>query len=691
MLQQNTYDCTTPDIKPEIDVQTEVGYPIKITKTKDSNAQMVKVQEQFTYDDYGYLENYQVVSDPTTYEIGYCFSLIGNLMWMKYPKAEGGEGLSDLRVTYDYNLQGSLLRIGCDGNKPDYAEYSYNADGSLAQELLGEGFRHTFRYNTLGQLTQMVNPWFEENLDYRSKTKQYQDGNIVSAEIKYLNRGTLSPVPQNNKYEYQYDAFSRLTEAKASSNERSKDEWSLKDLEYDANGNIQKKNQADTDYVYDYMKGTDQLSFINTEQQSYAYQYGLMSQTPSLSQIDYIPWGSMPQGLKLEGGDTETKLLYSAGGERLQKTWDEKEILYYRNVNAQVLRGQRTDLGETATYIYGLSGLIAIEQGDETQFISKDHLGSTRMVSDREGQPSAYFNYMPFGQLIADNSSEASLQEQVRYLYTGQEWDGDVNLYNYHARQYDPALGQFYTPDPAGEGFSPYPYVDNNPINATDPTGAVIFRRPIVVAALNKLDRLRKGTLLWAHVVDYNKFWRGDFSGRTFEDWDGRIILDAHGTQKRTIVLRDHLSLFSTQKSTIFAMTADGVVKNLFRGVDRLLGLPGVEGRITKIKIVIGACLIRSEDITENTLKGIERFNITTKLYTPGDREVSRLGLVSKALRIKKKANPFALIGSGDWKKDVINPLIHESNLEQHSEHLAHEKSNEPKYRPFGTPDRKPL
>ncbi|WP_281838214.1 RHS repeat-associated core domain-containing protein, partial [Propionigenium maris] len=41
----------------------------------------------------------------------------------------------------------------------------------------------------------------------------------------------------------------------------------------------------------------------------------------------------------------------------------------------------------------------------------------------------------------------------------------------YLAREYDPATGRFNSPDPAREGFSPYVYVGNNPINFVDPDG----------------------------------------------------------------------------------------------------------------------------------------------------------------------------------------------------------------------------
>jgi RHS repeat-associated protein len=141
----------------------------------------------------------------------------------------------------------------------------------------------------------------------------------------------------------------------------------------------------------------------------------------------------------------------------------------------------------SAVYVYGLGGLIAMREGQHTDFFCKDHLGSVRVVLDQDNHVCAGFYYQPFGELIIPNSDSV---RRFRYLYTGQEFDWETGLYNYRARMYDPQLGRFCAPDPAHQYASPYEYVGNNPINLIDPTGNAAM--PLGMVIKNSLKVFRE-------------------------------------------------------------------------------------------------------------------------------------------------------------------------------------------------------
>ncbi|MBD8388707.1 hypothetical protein H7X66_08550 [Dysgonomonas sp. BGC7] len=75
---------------------------------------------------------------------------------------------------------------------------------------------------------------------------------------------------------------------------------------------------------------------------------------------------------------------------------------------------------------------------------------------------------------FAENSGESDQP----YKYNGKELDKmhGLNMYDYSARYYEPAIGRFTTVDPLAEmnyAWSPYVYCLNNPLRYIDPDGKI--------------------------------------------------------------------------------------------------------------------------------------------------------------------------------------------------------------------------
>ncbi len=107
-------------------------------------------------------------------------------------------------------------------------------------------------------------------------------------------------------------------------------------------------------------------------------------------------------------------------------------------------------------------------------YYHSDHLGSSEIMTDREGDLVQHYGYYPFGdERYSDNGDAFSVSNR----YTSQILDEDTGLYYYGARYYDAELGRFIQADPIVPGtqnsqaFNRYSYVLNNPLRFVDPTG----------------------------------------------------------------------------------------------------------------------------------------------------------------------------------------------------------------------------
>ncbi|MDU1893086.1 MAG: RHS repeat-associated core domain-containing protein [Dysgonomonas sp.] len=111
-------------------------------------------------------------------------------------------------------------------------------------------------------------------------------------------------------------------------------------------------------------------------------------------------------------------------------------------------------------------------EGGTYHFYAANHLGNNHIVADASGAVIQMNHYYPFGTAFAETSKED--QDKQPYKYNGKELDQKLGLklYDYSARhKWDFGLT---TLDPLAEtdyNWSPYVYVDNNPLRFIDPDG----------------------------------------------------------------------------------------------------------------------------------------------------------------------------------------------------------------------------
>ena len=102
----------------------------------------------------------------------------------------------------------------------------------------------------------------------------------------------------------------------------------------------------------------------------------------------------------------------------------------------------------------------------------QDHLRNNRVVAKSDGTVIQTNHYYPFDMSFTENTHG----DKQPYEYNNKELDmnNGLNLYDYGARMYDPALGRWHVVDPSSEkcyGVTPYAYCNNNPIKNIDLDG----------------------------------------------------------------------------------------------------------------------------------------------------------------------------------------------------------------------------
>jgi RHS repeat-associated protein len=124
--------------------------------------------------------------------------------------------------------------------------------------------------------------------------------------------------------------------------------------------------------------------------------------------------------------------------------------------------GQRVATRETTSSVIG-----------DPYYLLTDHLGSTTVTVDKNGQKFAELFYKAWGEI--DTTRSIGTTPTLR-RYTGQ-YQADTGLMFYGARFYDPSLGRFIQADTVTPGldnlfaWDRYAYANNSPINLNDPTG----------------------------------------------------------------------------------------------------------------------------------------------------------------------------------------------------------------------------
>ena len=436
----------------------------------------VTVTEMYRYDARNMLADKQVklsqqqlvLDDSTT---RYTYSFTGKIKQIIYPKSAE---LKLSAVINSYDESDRIVAIGDSENISLYQSYQYNADGSLRSSAFNQDKQQRcYSYYSPGWIkaqTQMP----EMDSFNPTISARYANGNVK----QLVDKSVAAQVVQTVTADVSFDEAQRLSTACYQSHPA----WDLEDVKYDSNGNPVERISGGKAQSFSYNAGSDQLQQMTTkEQPNYSLSYtknGAVctanypsAAKPRLQQFSYVKGSSLSASVLSKDSGHKTLFAYGNNEQRvLKQSYQDNSRqthLVYIYGQAELPLAQCSGDSTTA-YIYGPQGLVAFNKDGLLYYVSKDHLGSTRLVQDSQGTIVAQYTYDSYGNLVDVKGTDSNI---ISYRYTGQEWDAELDLYNYKARFYCPQIGSFYAVDPKYQTASPYLYANDDPFDYTDPSG----------------------------------------------------------------------------------------------------------------------------------------------------------------------------------------------------------------------------
>jgi len=466
----NPGQCTGMAASPSIGRLTEVASSVSTTNYT-------------LYDLVGRVLASTQTTNGTPYPFTYSYNMLDGLTQEQYP--------SGRMVNYTYDAGGRVQTVSGTMNSVQtaYAGSSTNAityapHHALSMLPLGSGITESWSYNDRLQATQMqAGSLITLNFypcDAGSTACSTNNGNIWREKIQ--SSGMSATATQ----EYRYDTLNRLVVAVenpsatvgagSTCGPSTGGTW-CQQFGYDVYGNR---------WVNTY---SGIMPPANTPQSANNFDTA-NHLTANLAQSDA---GGNQQQI---GGSTGTGYTYDAENRLVTVTSlaTSTTIASYA-YDGEGRRVQRVS-GQTTTYVYDEQGLLAAEVTGTppaaacmTCYLTTDHLGSTRLMTDNQGNPIALHDYQPFGEEIpcgvgGRNCPLYGQADDPRQKFTGKERDSELansadpyGLDYFGARYYSAAQGRFTSPDLLGghlddpQTLNKYAYVRNSPLRFTDPTG----------------------------------------------------------------------------------------------------------------------------------------------------------------------------------------------------------------------------
>ncbi len=421
-----------------------------------------------SFDAAGRPTTYEQRTDGVTYRSQFEYSSGGEVKRITYPSGK--------TVDQGFGPDGRIRRVGSSqaGFDSVYANsFSYDAAGRTNAFKLGNRLWESANWSETGRLGSLglgIAPAVQGIWRTEFHYGELSPSGEMDAERTNGAIGRITTIGESGALRFtqnfRYDPGGRLTFAEE--NEAGDGNWSLL-IDHDRYGNRIHQTKTVGNSIEEVDLVPDPTSNRYSVPSGYRYdRNGSVTDDPSGK--SYVLDGrNKVIEVRSSGGNLIASYLYDAMGRRIKTI---------------------TPL-ETTVFVYAGELLLAEystnpSRDRKTRYLTADHLGSTRIVTDGNGELLARRDHFPFGGEITsgigtrtEENGYLSTTARVRNGFAGMLADPETGLNYADARIYDVGSGRFNSVDPVlssstasdPASLNRYTYTLNDPVNLVDPDG----------------------------------------------------------------------------------------------------------------------------------------------------------------------------------------------------------------------------
>lgn len=433
-----------------------------------------------SFDNLGRLLTHQQITDGQTYNTGYTYNLSGALMEETYP--------SNRKVKTTLNSDGEFEKLESKRSTVnDYKLYvdqiTRNSSGAIEKMRLGNGTWESAQYNNRQQITQIGLGHSEDNksllkIDYYYGTNTENNSSLRQQKINYAG------LPNEIVQDYTYDDLNRLQAAEEKVSNLTMWEQTFSydrfgNRTFDSNNTTTLSQSATTKVANPTIQTSNNRLTEDQDGGGIDYDYDENGNLILDAENQRFVFDAENHIKEFFRGTNQTPTAdatysYDGEGKRVKKKADGVETIFVYNASGMLVAEYSTEM----------------PQEPKASYLTADHLGSPRIITDGIGIVVSRHDYLAFGDDVTETLGNVGgrtpaqgygNEDEIRQGYTGYENDKESGLEYAQARYYNASHGRFTSVDPLTasasirdpQTFNRYSYVLNSPYKFTDPLGLI--------------------------------------------------------------------------------------------------------------------------------------------------------------------------------------------------------------------------